>query len=206
MSWVRPVGLTGERVALEPLREDHAEALEAAVEDGELWRLWYTNVPSPAEMGAEIGRRLAQQAAGAWLPFAVVDPASGLAIGMTSYLNIVPTVHRLEIGSTWYRRSVQRTGVNVECKLLLLRHAFEALDCIAVELRTHRFNQASRRAIETLGAQLDGVLRNHFSPSGETRDTCVYSITAPEWPQVERHLRWRLTREIDRGGAGDRRG
>ena len=194
MNWAGPVRLAGERVVLEPLRDDHAEALEAAVEDGRLWTLWYTSVPRPEEMREEIARRLAQQAAGTWLPFAVVDAASGRTVGMTSYLNIVPNVRRLEIGSTWYRRSVQRTGVNVECKLLLLSHAFEALDCIAVEFRTHRMNQASRRAIEALGAQLDGVLRNHFTPSGEVRDTCVYSIIAPEWPQVERHLHWRLGR------------
>ncbi len=161
--------------------------------DGELWKLWYTNVPSPSEMEADIAARLARRTKGAWLPFAVLDAASGVALGMTSYLNIDSAARRLEIGSTWYRRSAQRTGVNTECKLLLLGHAFETLDCIAVEIRTHALNLRSRRAIERLGAKLDGVLRNHTrTRDGALRDTCVYSIIGSEWPTVRRYLEWRL--------------
>jgi RimJ/RimL family protein N-acetyltransferase len=194
MAWPEPIRLVGERVSLEPLAEAHVADLVEAVADGELWTLWYTGVPAPGAMADEIRRRLALQARGEWLPFAVIEPGSGRAVGMTSYLNLVPAVRRLEIGGTWIRRGVQRTGLNVEAKLLLLQHAFEALDCVAVELRTSHFNQQSRRAIEALGAKLDGVLRNHFDGAGNLRDTCVYSILPGEWPQVKRHLCWRLDR------------
>ncbi|MGC1304496.1 MAG: GNAT family protein [Caulobacteraceae bacterium] len=198
MAWLEPIELAGERVTLQPLAERHAADLAEAIRDGELWKLWYTGVPTPDAVPDEIGRRLALQAAGEWLPFAVVDPASGRAVGMTGYLNVVAKVRRLEIGGTWIRRGVQRTGLNVEAKLLLLRHAFETLDCIAVELRTSSFNQQSRRAIEGLGAKLDGILRNHYDGAGNMRDTCVYSIIPGEWPLVKRHLQWRL----DRYGVG----
>ncbi len=193
MTWPAPVRLVGERVALEPLAETHADELAEAVQDGELWKLWYTTVPAPAAMQEEVQRRLGRQTAGEWLPFAVVCRLSGRAIGMTSYLNLVAFVRRLEIGATWIRGAAQRTGINTECKLLLLQHAFESLDCIAVELRTNTFNQQSRRAIEALGAKLDGVLRNHFDPAGNVRDTCVYSIISGEWPRVKQHLEWRLS-------------
>ena len=194
MSWAAPVRLSDERVMLEPLAPGHAADLAEAAADGELWTLWYTSIPTPDGMAAAIEERLARQAAGTWLPFAVIDRAHGRAVGMTSYLNIETKVRRLEIGGTWYRRSVQRTGLNVACKRLLLAHAFEQLDCIAVELRTHRLNRQSRTAIEALGAQLDGILRNHFDAFGNPRDTCVYSIIATEWPQVRRHLDGRLGR------------
>lgn len=129
------------------------------------------------------------------LPFAVIDRSDGAAVGMTTYMNIDAANRRLEIGSTWYSRRVQRTALNTECKLLLLRHAFEMLGCIAVEFRTHILNVASRRAIERLGAKLDGVLRQHMvMPNGSLRDTCVYSIIAPEWPTVRAHLGWQLER------------
>ena len=137
------------------------------------------------------------------LPFAVLDPASGRPVGMTSYMNIDAANRRVEIGSTWYAQSVQRTGLNTECKRMLLGHAFEALDCIAVEFRTHFFNHQSRRAIERLGAKLDGVLRSHQrTADGLLRDTCVYSIVAAEWPTVRRHLDFQLAREGRRGEAG----
>jgi RimJ/RimL family protein N-acetyltransferase len=143
-------------------------------------------------MAAEIERRLQLQAAGSMLPFTVLD-AGGTPVGMSTYMNIDATHRRVEIGSTWYAARVQRTPLNTECKLLLLGHAFDALECIAVEFRTHRFNQQSRRGIERLGAQLDGILRNHQrTPGGLLRDTCVYSITADEWPAVQTHLRWQL--------------
>jgi RimJ/RimL family protein N-acetyltransferase len=144
-------------------------------------------------MAAEIDRRLGLQDAGSMLPFAVIDSASGQPVGMTTYMNIDAVNRRLEIGATWYRGAVQRTAINTECKRLLLGHAFEALDCIAVEFRTHFFNSQSRRAIERLGAKLDGVLRSHTRhDDGALRDTCVYSIIASEWPAVRRNLDWRL--------------
>jgi len=165
------------------------------VKDGELWKLWYTNVPSPEDMAAEIDRRLAQRQAGVWMPFAIVELAGGQPVGMTNYMNIDASTPRLEIGATWYRASAQRTGLNTECKRLLLAHAFEVLDCLAVEFRTHFFNHQSRRAIERLGAKLDGVIRNHVrSREGLPRDTCVYSIIASEWPTVKRHLDFQLER------------
>jgi len=192
---VQPVTLTGRHVTLLPLSPDHAPALAEAVQDGELWRLWYTAVPSPEGMAAEITRRLGLMAGGSMLPFTVLD-ATGKPVGMTTYMNIDSAHQRVEIGSTWYARSVQRTPLNTEAKRLLLAHAFETLDCIAVEFRTHRFNHPSRRAIERLGAQLDGILRNHQRASnGTLRDTAVYSITADEWPTVRTHLDFQLERD-----------
>jgi RimJ/RimL family protein N-acetyltransferase len=175
----------------------HEGDLVEAVKDGELWRHWYTLIPSPEKMGEEIKRRLKLQDQGSMLPFAVM--ASGKAVGMTTYMNIDAPNKRLEIGSTWYRANVQRTPLNTECKRLLLTHAFEQLQCIAVEFRTHFFNQQSRRAIERLGAKLDGILRNHAINThpdavGALRDTCVYSILNTEWPSVKAHLDYQLRR------------
>jgi RimJ/RimL family protein N-acetyltransferase len=151
-------------------------------------------VPAPEEMEAEIERRLGLHAKGTMLPFTVRD-AEGRAAGMTTYMNIDAANRRVEIGSTWYAARVQRTPLNTECKLMLLTHAFEALDCIAVEFRTHFFNQQSRRAIERLGAKCDGILRHHVrAKDGTLRDTVVYSIVAPEWPAVKSHLNWQLTK------------
>jgi N-acetyltransferase len=195
MTWLQPVTLSGPHARLEPLARDHEEDLRAAVCDGELWKLWYTFVPEPGRVGAEIERRLALQAAGSMLPFTVVEPATGRAVGMTTYMNVDTVNRRVEIGSTWYRAAAQRGPLNTQCKLLLLTHAFDTLDCIAVEFRTHFFNQQSRRAIERLGAKLDGVLRNHQrAANGTLRDTCVYSIIASEWPTVCAHLTWQLER------------
>ena len=192
MSWPTPVTLQGTHAALVPLTPEHESALNAAAADGELWKLWYTSVPAPDKMGADIERRLGLQAKGSMLPFAVLD-ASGAVVGETTYMNIDAANKRVEIGSTWYARHVQRGPLNTECKLMLLTHAFEKLDCIAVEFRTHRLNAQSRRAIERLGAQLDGMLRNHSrGPDGNLRDTAVYSITAAEWPTIKTHLRWQL--------------
>ena len=189
------VTLSGPHARLEPLSHDHAADLADASADGQLWRLWYTAVPSPEGMAAEIDRRLGLHQRGSMLPFAVVDPASGRAIGMTTYMNIDSVHQRVEIGSTWYAQSVQRSPVNTECKRMLLAHAFETLACIAVEFRTHRLNSQSRRAIERLGAQLDGILRAHSrTADGQIRDTAVYSITAAEWPTVRTHLDWQLNR------------
>jgi N-acetyltransferase len=189
-----PVVLAGDVVVLEPLDPAHHDELVAATSDGRLWELWYTSVPSPEGMRAEIDRRLAERAAGTMLPF-TVRRAGGPAVGMTTYLNIEEDVPRLEIGSTWTAVSAQRTGVNAESKLLLLGHAFEALGCLAVEFRTHWHNRQSRAAIERLGAKQDGVLRAHRRmPDGSLRDTVVYSVTAAEWPAVRSGLRARLAR------------
>jgi N-acetyltransferase len=194
MPWPDPVTLRGEHARLEPLSHAHRDALVDAVKDGELWNLWYTSVPTPEGMTKEIDRRLGLQKAGSMLPFTVFD-AEGKIAGMSTYMNIDAANRRVEIGSTWYRKSVQRTAINTECKLLLLSHAFETLECIAVEFRTHFFNQQSRRGIERLGAKLDGILRSHMRlKDGSLRDTCVYSIIASEWPAVRANLIWRLQR------------
>jgi RimJ/RimL family protein N-acetyltransferase len=192
LSWPAPIALHGSSAALLPLAPEHAPALAEAARDGELWTLWYTSVPAPQHMAAEIERRLGLQRNGQMLPFTVLD-AAGVPVGMTTYMNIDALHKRVEIGSTWYARRVQRSALNTECKCMLLRHAFEALDCIAVEFRTHRLNVQSRRAIERLGAQLDGILRAHQrTPDGNLRDTAVYSITAAEWPTIHRHLQHQL--------------
>ena len=160
MSWLEPVVLRGAHARLEPLSQNHRDGLAEAVQDGELWKLWYTSVPSVEGMRKEIDRRLGLQAAGAMLPWTVFD-GDGRIAGMTTYMNVDAPNRRVEIGSTWYARRVQRSAVNTQCKLLLLTHAFETLDCIAVEFRTHFFNHQSRRGIERLGAKQDGILRNH---------------------------------------------
>jgi len=194
MSWLRPVVLEGPHARLVPLTPEHADGLREAVRDGELWRLWYTSIPSPDGMSEEIERRLQLQAQGSMLPWTVLD-ASGRIVGLTTYMNIDAPNRHVEIGSTWYARRVQRTPLNTQCKRLLLAHAFEVLDCIAVEFRTHRLNTQSRRAIERLGAQLDGILRSHqIGRDGSLRDTAAYSITAAEWPTLRLHLDWELSR------------
>ncbi|QQN63188.1 GNAT family N-acetyltransferase [Bradyrhizobium diazoefficiens] len=192
MPWPDPITLRGQHARLEPLSHDHREALVEAVKDGELSKLWYTAIPLPENMGKEIDRRLGLQAAGSMLPFTVFD-AGGNIVGMTTYMNIDAANRRVEIGSTWYGKSAQRGPLNTQCKLLLLTHAFETLNCIAVEFRTHFFNHQSRRAIERLGAKQDGILRSHqVAPNGTLRDTVVYSITAAEWPTVRTHLNYQL--------------
>ena len=194
MSRPAPVTLTGLHATLRPLAREHHEGLCAATRDGELWRLWYTAVPSPEGMAAEIERRLSLAT---MCPFTVFDASSGRGriVGMTTYMNIDAANKRVEIGSTWTAAGAQRTPLNTQCKRLLLAHAFDTLDCIAVEFRTHRLNTQSRRAIERLGAQLDGILRSHQrAADGSLRDTAVYSITAAEWPTVRAHLDWQLAR------------
>lgn len=195
MSFVAALNLEGRSATLEPLSLDHHDALCEAVRDGALWELWATSVPHPDGMRAEIERRLALMAAGSMLPFTVRERASGRIVGMTTYMHIDAAQRRVEIGSTWYARSVQRTAINTECKLMLLGHAFEKLDCVAVEFRTSHLNQASRRAIERLGAKQDGVLRSHMRhKDGSLRDTVVYSVLALEWPAVKTHLQFQLAR------------
>jgi RimJ/RimL family protein N-acetyltransferase len=191
--FLEPVRLTGELVVLEPLLFEHHDELVAAASDGRLWELWYTAVPAPGGMRAEIDRRLRQQAAGTMLPFTARRADTGAVIGMTTFMNVDAVNRRVEIGSTWNARSAQRSGTNSEAKLLLLGHAFETLDCIAVEFRTHWHNHQSRAAIERLGAKQDGVLRSHQRMAdGSLRDTVVYSIIAPEWPAVRAGVRHRL--------------
>ena len=192
MPWPEPITLRGEHARLEPLSPQHRDGLVEAVNDGELWKIWYTFIPRPEDMQKEIDRRLSLQAAGPMLPFTVFD-AEGRIAGMTTYMNIDAANRRVEIGSTWYAKRVQRSAVNTQCKLLLLAHAFEKLSCIAVEFRTHFFNHQSRRGIERLGAKQDGVLRSHqVAPNGTLRDTVVYSIIASEWPTVKAHLTYQL--------------
>lgn len=188
MTWPAPVTLAGTHVRLEPLSQDHAPDLIAAATD--LGPLWYTSIPTAEGMETEIARRMNLPG---MQPFTVMTP-DGTPVGMTTYMNTDPVNLRLEIGSTWIARSVQRSLLNTEAKFLLLQHAFEVLDCIAVEFRTHRLNQQSRRAIERLGAQLDGILRAHLvMPNGTLRDTAVYSITANEWPTIKAHLSHKLS-------------
>ncbi len=195
MTWLQPLSLTSASIDLDPLGLHHCADLIEAVKDGELWTLWYTSVPSPAAMHSEIERRLSLQAIGSMLPFAVIDKPTKKAVGMTTYMNVDATNRRVEIGSTWYRKGVQRTKLNTQCKLMLLTHTFETLACIAVEFRTHAFNHQSRRAIERLGAKLDGILRNHqIAANGTLRDTYVYSVIASEWPVMKAHLTWQLDR------------
>ena len=188
MTDLTPVTLSDPRVTLSPLSQDHAADLGLAAADGALDRLWYTSVPAPGAIPAEIDRRLGLQAAGTMIPFAVLAP-SGRAVGMTTYMHIDRAAPRVEIGSTWLAASVQRTGINTAMKRLMLAQAFDVWGCLAVEVRTHRLNRQSRAAIERLGAQLDGILRAHMAGTdGTIRDTAVYSITAPEWPTIRVHL------------------
>tara|TARA_Y100001968_G_scaffold193862_1_gene177808 strand:- start:102 stop:698 length:597 start_codon:yes stop_codon:yes gene_type:complete len=195
MPWPDPVTLEGEHATLAPLDRSHFDDLVEATKDGELWKLWYTFVPTAEDMAGEIDRRLGLQETGSMLPFTTIENATGQAVGMTTYMNIDAASKRVEIGSTWNRKRAQRGPMNTECKFMLLRHAFETLDCIAVEFRTHFFNQQSRGAIERLGAKLDGVLRNHMvMADGSFRDTCCYSIIASEWPTVKTHLSYQMSR------------
>ncbi len=194
MSWLQPLTFNGRYTTLQPLTRAHHDSMIAAASDGELWKLWYTSVPHPDRMMAEIDRRLDLQAKGSMLAFAVLD-AHGATVGMTTFMHVDAVNKRVEIGSTWYARRVQRSALNTECKLLLLTYAFETLNCIAVEFRTSFFNLPSRRAIERLGAKLDGVLRNHqLHRDGSFRDTCVYSIIQSEWPAIKSHLTFLLER------------
>lgn len=190
-----PVVLERSPIRLEPLSLDHAEGLAAAARDGELWNLWFTVVPAPHETEAYVATALKGLRDGHMLPWAVRDRETGAILGSTRYHDIVPAVDRVEIGYTWYRKSVQRSQVNTLCKLMLLGHAFDTLGCKVVGLRTDNFNFASQKAIEALGAKKDGVIRHHMArKDGTPRDTWMYSILAGEWHDVKRHLELRLAR------------
>jgi RimJ/RimL family protein N-acetyltransferase len=190
--WMQPVTLAGRHVRLEPLAREHVPGLQQAAADGELWNLWYTSVPAPADTAAYVDKALALLGQGLALPFVVKD-GDGTIVGSTRFGNVDADNRRVEIGWTWYARRVQRTALNTEAKRLLLAHAFEALGCVAVEFRTHWFNHASRNAIARLGAKQDGVLRRHLKmPDGTWRDTVVFSILDHEWESVKHHLDFKL--------------
>lgn len=202
MITVAPITLEGNGLRLEPLSPDHTAALQVAVEDGRLWELWYTRVPEPKEVAEYIAAALAGQEAGHMLPWAVRELTTGTIIGSTRYHDIVPDIDRVEIGYTFYAQRWQRTRVNTVCKLLLFAHAFEALGCRVVGLRTDNFNFRSQRAIERLGAKKDGVIRHYGARrDGSVRDTVIYSVLAQEWPDVRRHLELKLRRTAGSASA-----
>jgi len=194
--WIEPVTLTGSKVILEPLSLEHLDGLISAVKDGELWKLWFTSIPAPEKAEEYIKTALEMRENAGAMPFIVRDRESNKIIGCTRYFNVDEVNQRLEIGYTWYSESYQRTAANTECKYLLLSHAFEKLDAIAVEFRTHWHNHKSRAAIARLGAKQDGVLRNHQrTADGSYRDTVVFSIINLEWPAVRQSLLFKLNNQ-----------
>ncbi|MBW8200909.1 GNAT family N-acetyltransferase [Flagellimonas abyssi] len=194
-SWLRPIQLEGELVKLVPLQKTHKVDLAFAASDGKLWELWYTAVPSPKTIDTYIETALSEQASGKALPFAIINKKTNTIVGTTRYLNVDAKNKRVEIGATWYSKKVQRTGINTECKYILLKYAFENLNCIAVEFRTHFHNHPSRNAILRLGAKQDGILRNHrVDEHGNLRDTVVFSILDSEWKTVKTSLEFKMTR------------
>ena len=189
MAFVEPVTLADRGIELRPMGLEHEAGLRAAAADGELWNIRVTSVPEPEQTRQYIEDALAQREAGNRFAFVAVESATGKVIGSSSYHDIVPTVKRLEIGYTWYAKSVQRSHVNTSCKLLLMTHAFETLGCHVVGWRTDNFNFASQAAIERLGAKKDGVLRGHaLRRDGTIRDTVMYSLRSGEWPEVKAQL------------------
>ncbi|MBV9189446.1 MAG: GNAT family N-acetyltransferase [Betaproteobacteria bacterium] len=191
----RPVTLEGRGVRLEPLTKEHSAALREAAADGKLWELFFTSVPEPDQTDSYISQALEGQSAGHMLPFAVRELGSNKIVGSTRYHDVIKASSRVEIGWTWYAKSWQKSHVNTVCKLLLLTHAFDALECKVVGLRTDNFNFNSQRAIEALGAKKDGVIRHHWPRrDGSIRDSVMYSIIVSEWPGVKRHLELRLSR------------
>ena len=193
--FIQPVVMRANGVRLEPLALSHEEGLRAAAADGQLWTLRITSVPEPQDTRAYIENALKMRQEGSRLAFAVVDDASGAVLGSTSFHDIVPALHRVEIGWTWYRQSVQRSHVNTTCKLLMMGHAFDTLGCAVVGWRTDNFNFASQRAIERLGARRDGVIRHHaLRRDGTVRDTVMYSMLAGEWPEAKAQLLYLLKR------------
>lgn len=197
-SWIKPIQLSNQWVILEPLSLDHLSDLMDAVEDGELYKLWYTHIAEPSEMRTYIEQAMDMAERGEGQAFAIRDIYSGKIVGSSRYCHADTANQRLEIGYTWYAKSVQKTALNTACKLLMLEHAFEILDCIAVEFRTHWHNQNSRNAIAKLGAKQDAVLRNHQKmPNGGYRDTVVFSIIDSEWPVVKQSLAFRLERLLE---------
>ena len=197
-----PIKLEGYGVRLEPLVLEHERELAAAAADGALWELWFTVVPAPGETRTYIETALTGQREGRMLPWAVRNLAMGALVGSTRFHDVAANIDRVEIGYTWYAKSAQRSHINTTCKLLLLTHAFESVGCKVVGLRTDKFNFASQRAIEALGAKKDGVIR-HFGTrrDGSARDVVMYSILLSEWPEVKLHLTRRLARHGARAGG-----
>ena len=196
MAFVEPVTLSGRGIKLVPMSLDHEAGLRNAAADGELWHIRVTSVPEPEHTRKYIDDALVMREAGNRFAFAVTEADTGKVLGCTSYHDIVPAVKRVEIGWTWYAKSVQRSHVNTTCKLLLLTHAFETLGCHVVGWRTDNFNFASQKAIERLGAKKDGVIRGHaLRRDGTIRDTVMYSLRSGEWPEVKAHLLHSLNKQ-----------
>ena len=194
--WLSPVELEGNFVKLLPLTESHKSEVLDAASDGKLWELWYTSVPSSDTLDSYMGFALKQKSEGLALPFVIVEKATGKVVGSTRFCSVDAPNRRVEIGYTWYSQSVQRTGINTECKYLLLQHAFETLDAIAVEFKTNLFNFPSRNAILRLGAKQDGILRNHrIDRMGNIRDTVIFSILKSEWPTVKTALEFKMRKK-----------
>jgi len=192
--WIKKENIEGKHVVLEILNENHIEPLKEAVLDGESWKLWYASVPKAQEIQEYVKQAIINMEKGD-IAYAVRAKSTEKIVGTTRYYNVDQLNKRAMIGYTWYGDSVKRTAINTECKLLLLSNLFEALDAIAVEFRTHYFNQASRQAIQRLGAKQDGILRNHqIMRDGSLRDTVVYSIIASEWLAVKSNLLSKLNR------------
>jgi len=195
MAWVEPIALCLRGVQLEPLALTHEEGLRAAAADGKLWNLRVTSVPEPVDTRNYIETALRMRSEGTRLAFAVLDELNGRVLGSTSFHDILPDVKRLEIGYTWYAKSVQRTHINTTTKMLLMTHAFETLGCHVVGWRTDNFNFASQAAIERLGAKKDGVIRGHaLRRDGTIRDTVMYSLAQGEWPEAKAQLQYLLER------------
>ncbi|MEO8249597.1 MAG: GNAT family protein [Burkholderiales bacterium] len=195
-AFVRPVELHDRGVRLVPLGLEHEDGLRTAAADGQLWNIRVTSVPAPHETRSYIETALTSREQGSRFAFAVTDAASGTVLGCTSYHDIVPALRRVEIGYTWYAKRCQRTHVNTTCKLLMLTHAFDTLNCNVVGWRTDNFNFASQRAIERLGAKKDGVIRGHgLRRDGTIRDTVMYSVTAGEWPEIKAQLQYLLSKQ-----------
>ena len=193
--WLRPITLEGDLVRLEPMQKSHKVDLVFAASDGNLWELWYTSVPSPPNMDSYMEVALTEQAEGRSLPFTVIDKKTNKIVGSTRYLNVDSKNRRVEIGATWYAQRVQCTGLNTECKYLLLQYAFETLNCIAVEFKTHYHNFPSRNAILRLGAKQEGIIRNHrIDEQGNLRDTVLFSILDSEWKTVKTSLEFKMSR------------
>ncbi|MCL6220157.1 GNAT family N-acetyltransferase [Zunongwangia pacifica] len=191
--WIEKLELEGENIRLIPLEKSHKDFLLKAAADGKLWELWFTSVPSIKNIDHYIESALEKKKKGTEFPFVVVDQKSGDIIGSTRFCNMDFENKRLEIGYTWYAQTYQRTGVNTECKYYLLKHAFEEMNCIAVQFMTNWFNLRSRAAISRLGAKQDGILRNHrLNPDGSCRDTVIFSITNHEWAGVKKSLRYEM--------------
>lgn len=192
-TWLNPIVLEGNLVRLIPMETSHVQALLEAASDGNLWELWYTSAPSADKVESYVKNALEEQKLGTSLPFVVIEKATDAIVGTTRYLNVDSKNKRVEIGATWYAKRTQRTGINTECKHLLLSHAFETLRTIAVEFRTHFHNHPSRNAILRLGAKQDGIIRNHIvDHNGLLRDTVVFSILNSEWPTVKNSLEFKM--------------